>query len=123
MLNFLGEQFYVNFQYFLQNARPGNMGTGRENLPNDGGIRLAVEPHAIQSVDNANNLTEGSIKRSNPGSTGRNKGSVDIEEQQLHAAILNQGEFYFRLEKHFRGVQVDRKLQSAAFLVANKAHR
>jgi hypothetical protein len=37
--------------------------------------------------------------------------------------ILCQDEFYFRLEKHFRGVRVDRNLQSTGFLIAYKAQR
>jgi len=51
-----------------------------------------MEPDAIQGVDNANNLTESAVERANTGTSGRDQGSVNVEEQQLHAAILCVGE-------------------------------
>jgi hypothetical protein len=60
-----------------------------KNLANDGRIRLAVQPDAVQSVDNANNLTEGAIQRTDARTAGCDQGSVDIKQQQLHAAILS----------------------------------
>ena len=82
-----------------------------------------MQPHSIQSVDNANNLTEGTIERAQARTTGQDQGSVDIKQQQLHAAILRQDEFYFRLQKDFRCVRVYGKLKSAGLFFADKADR
>jgi hypothetical protein len=127
LLDFLGKKLYVHFQYFFRRGPRlmGVMGVPAQgkDLANNGRIGLAVRPDAIQGVDNANNLTERAIERANACTAGRNEGSVDVEQQQLHAAILNQGEFYFRLQKDFRCVKVYRKLKSAGLFLANKAER
>ena len=82
-----------------------------------------MQPDAIQGVDNANNLTEGTVERPDACTTGCNQGSVDVEQQQLHAAILREGEFYFRLQKDFRRVNINGEFESAGLFLANKADR
>jgi hypothetical protein len=119
-LDFLGKKPYVHFQYFFRGIRGGGVPSGGKNFTDDGGIRLAVQPDPIQSVDNANNLTEGAIERAGTGTTGCNQSSVDVEKQQLHAAILSEGEFYFRLQKDFRRVKVYGELQAAGLFLADK---
>ena len=94
---------------------------GRQNFTHNGRINLAMKLNSIQGVDNANNLTECPIERVDPGTAGCDQGPIDIEQQQLHAAILGQGEFYFRLQKDFRGVKIYSQLQSAGLFFANKA--
>jgi hypothetical protein len=68
-------------------------------------------------------LTEGTVERPDACTTSFNQGSVDVEQQQLHAAILSEGEFYFRLQKDFRRVKIDGKFESAGLFLADKAER
>ena len=60
-----------------------------KDFSDDRRIRLSVGADAIHGVDNANNLTESAIERTNARTAGCNEGTVDIEQQQLHAAILS----------------------------------
>jgi hypothetical protein len=123
-LNLLRKNCHVHFQYFLEKvAKLMGIPANGKNFANDGGIGLAVQSHTIQGVDNPNNLTESAIEGAKPRTTRRNQGSVDIEQKQLHAAILSEGEFYFRLQKDFRRFRVNGKFESAGLFLADKADR
>ena len=97
LLYFFRKKAYIDFQYFFHRGGLMGIAISGKDLADNGRISFSPQPDTIQGVDNANNLTECPIEGTNARTTGCNQGPVDVEEQQLHAAILREDEFYFRL--------------------------
>ena len=97
-LNFFGKVSHISVKNLPHSVRGrALLAAIREDLPNDRRIGLSVGPDTFHCVDQANYVEKCSIKGADTGATCGDEGSVDIKEEQLHAAILRQGELFLRL--------------------------
>ena len=70
LLDFLRKEFHVGGKNLIVRIGVLKGPPGVEDFPDNRRICLSVEANSIQGVDNANNLTEGTIECPNACSTG-----------------------------------------------------